>query len=28
VLFVLTLGVNLVARWVILRSGREERSVV
>jgi phosphate transport system permease protein len=28
VLFVLTLAVNLIARWVILRSGREERSAV
>jgi phosphate transport system permease protein len=28
VLFVLTLGVNLVARYVILRSGTEERSAV
>jgi phosphate transport system permease protein len=28
VLFVLTLAVNLVARWVILRSGKQERSAV
>jgi len=28
VLFILTLGVNLIARWVILRSGKEERSAV
>ncbi|HVT64364.1 MAG TPA: phosphate ABC transporter permease subunit PstC [Mycobacteriales bacterium] len=28
VLFVLTLAVNLIARWVILRSGKEERSAV
>ena len=28
VLFVLTLAVNLVARYVILRSGTEERSAV
>ena len=28
VLFVLTLGVNLIARWVIFRSGTEERTSV